>query len=185
MVIWILKLKGVTALLPSSTPFWKRPFYSIKGPRVCNNMNPPVYYVTVQVCKGWDGLINILKFEIWFHVKHEYDQQKCNILALSGWIFKIFGPKHIRIFWKITLIQVISWQGGQSCQKYKKSWKCQTIIIFYPLGLTFKANLGHFWPSYISEIWFLCSFEILTDLRSLELAKIDILDVKICLTWEN
>ena len=31
MAIWILKLKGVTALLPSSTPFWTRPFYSIKG----------------------------------------------------------------------------------------------------------------------------------------------------------
>ena len=59
------------------------------------------------------------------------------------------------------------------------------IIIFQPIGLTFKADLGHFWPSYISEIWFLCSFETLTDLRCLELAKIDILDVKICLTWEN
>ena len=47
----------------------------------------------------------------------------------------------------------------------RASWNCQKIIIFYPLGLTFKANLGHFWPSYISEIWFLCSFKILTDLK--------------------
>ena len=46
------------------------------------------------------------------------------------------------------------------------------MIIFYPLELTFKANFGHFWPSYILEIWNLCSFEILTDHRSLEQSNI-------------
>ena len=44
MVIWILKLKGMTALLPSSTPFWKRPFYSIKGPRGDTNLQQSVVH---------------------------------------------------------------------------------------------------------------------------------------------
>ena len=46
VVNWSQQLKGVTAHLPSTTPFWKRPFYREKGQIVCR-------VLSIAVCALW------------------------------------------------------------------------------------------------------------------------------------
>ena len=84
VVIWILKLKGVTALLPSSMPFWKRPFYSIKGlsdPDLC----PCVYLVKCHTLKY--HIIRKLKWlwiMLWqFYLNHYFHLHVCASIRTS------------------------------------------------------------------------------------------------------
>ena len=75
VVKWSQKLKGVTALLPSTTPLWKRPFYSIKGP-LLNFICPPLYSAKWSILASfchtnltipwqfWGKFVNIWKYNL-------------------------------------------------------------------------------------------------------------------------
>ena len=96
MVILILKLKGVTALLPSTTPIRKRPFYSIRW------LGCHLIWIQLYLLHTFDTVLSDFLF-LSLNLESQIDMMKkiipysCNIpslllhfdTVLSNWVFRV------------------------------------------------------------------------------------------------